>query len=54
MHADAGVGGAGSAGDEADSGFPGQLAVGFGHERGAALLAADDQTNALTRVVECI
>ena len=36
-----GVGRAGPAGDEADAGPAGQLAVGLRHHRGAALLAAD-------------
>ena len=45
VHAGAGVGGAGSARDEADAGLAGHLAVGFGHDGGAAFLAADHQVD---------
>ena len=41
VHADAGVGGAGAAGDEADAGLAGEFAVRLGHVGGAAFLAAD-------------
>ena len=37
------IGGAGSAGDEAHARPTGQLAVGVGHHRRAAFLAADDE-----------
>jgi len=50
VHADRGVGGARSPCDEADARLAGQLAVGFGHEGGAALLAVDDEADA--RVVQ--
>jgi hypothetical protein len=39
MDADGGVGGAGAAGDEAEAGLSGELAVGFGHEGRAAFVA---------------
>ena len=37
------IGGAGGAGDEAHARLPGQLAVGVGHHRRAAFMAADDE-----------
>ena len=45
MDADRGVAGAGAAGHQQHAGLAGELAVGLGHERGAALLAAGDQTD---------
>ena len=42
VHADAGVGGARTARDEADARLAGELAVGLGHVGGAAFLAAYD------------
>jgi hypothetical protein len=45
VHADRGIGRARAAGDEADAGLAGQLAVGIGHERRAALLAVDDEAD---------
>ena len=50
VHADRGVGGARAARDEADARPARHLAVGFGHERGAAFLAVDDEADA--RVVQ--
>jgi hypothetical protein len=43
VHADRGIGRARAAGDETDAGAAGELAIGFGHERGAAFLAVDDE-----------
>ncbi len=40
VDADRGMGGAGAAGDEADTGLAGQLAIGFGHVGGAGLVPA--------------
>jgi len=48
---DRGVAGAGTAGHQQHAGLSGQLAVGLGHERGAALLAAGDEAD-LRRIVE--
>ena len=45
MHADRGVGGARAARDEADARLARHLAVGVGHEGGAALLAVDDEAD---------
>ena len=45
MDAGAGIGGARAAGDQAEAGLAGELAIGLGHHRGAALLAADDEAN---------
>jgi hypothetical protein len=42
MHACAGIGGAGPAGDERHTGATGQLAVGLGHHRRAAFLLGSD------------
>ena len=50
VHADGGVGRPGAARDEADAGLARQLAVGLGHERGAAFLAVDDEAD--VRVVQ--
>ena len=52
MHADRGVGGAGTAGDEADAGLAGHLAVGLGHECRAPFLAVDHEAD--VRVVQRI
>ncbi|CFP48377.1 Uncharacterised protein [Bordetella pertussis] len=54
MHAYAGVGGARPARHEADAGLAGQLAIGFGHEGRAALLAADSQPDVLRIVAQGI
>ena len=54
MQADGGVGGAGAAGDEADAGPAGHLAIGLGHDAGAALLPAGDEADAVARVVKRI
>ena len=51
MHADRGVAGAGPARHQQHARLAGQFAVGFGHERGAALLAAGDEAD-LGSVVE--
>ena len=47
----AGIGGAGAARDEADAGFAGHRPVSAGHERGAALLTADDSID-FRRIVQ--
>ena len=54
MHADAGVGRAGAAGDEADARPPGELAVRLGHEGGAALVAAGHEADAVAVLVEAV
>ena len=51
VDADRGVAGAGAARHQQHAGLAGQLAVGLGHERGAALLAAGDEVD-LGRVEE--
>ncbi len=51
MHPDRGVAGAGAARHQQHAGLAGQLAVGFRHERRAALLAAGDQAD-LGRVIK--
>ena len=51
MDADAGMGGAGAAGDETDAGTAGQLAIGLGHVGGGPLVLADDGVD-LRRVVQ--
>ena len=51
VHAGGGVGGARPTGDEADTGPARQLAIGIGHHRRPALLAADGQGD-LRRIVE--
>lgn len=45
VHADRGVGRARTTGDEADARLARHLAVGVGHEGGAALLAVDDEAD---------
>ena len=50
MHAGAGIGGAGSVGDKADAGGAGELAMGLGHHRRAAFLAADEGADAVGTV----
>ena len=45
MDADRGVAGAGAAGHEQYAGLACQLAVGLGHEGGAAFLTAGDEAN---------
>ncbi|CFM02052.1 Uncharacterised protein [Bordetella pertussis] len=52
MHADAGVGGAGAAGDEADPRLAGQLAIGLGHVGRAAFLAADNGVDGAAMLVQ--
>ena len=52
VHADAGVGRARTARDEADAGTTGQLALGLGHERRPALLAAGEEADAVGVLVE--
>ena len=47
MEPDQGVGDAGAPRDEADSGPPGQLAIGLRHVGGAPFLPADDQPDAV-------
>jgi hypothetical protein len=42
VNADTGVGGAGAAGHHADAGPAGELAIGFGHVGGGALMFGDD------------
>ncbi len=54
VDAEARVGGARSAGREADAGPAGELAIGVGHVGRAALLAAGDQSDLLAGVVEGI
>ena len=54
MDADRGVGGAGSAGDEADAGLAGELAVALRHVGGAAFLPAGDDADAALRAVQRI
>ena len=54
VHADAGVGRAGTARDEADARAAGELAVCFGHEGRAAFLPADDQPHLLAHVIQRI
>ncbi|MNX91402.1 hypothetical protein D3C86_1234780 [compost metagenome] len=54
LHADAGVGSAGPARNHADAWPPRQLAVGFGHERGCALVAARHQADPFLFRVERI
>ncbi len=51
MDADRGVAGARPARHQEHAGFAGELAIGLGHERGAAFLAAGDEAD-LGRVVE--
>ncbi len=51
VDADRGVAGAGAAGHQQHPGLAGELAVGLGHERRAAFLAAGDEAD-LGRVVE--
>ena len=46
--------GAGAARDHANSGLPGELAIGLGHHRGAALLAAGDERHSLAQIIECV
>ena len=50
VDADARIGRPGAAGDEADAGPPGQLAVGFRHIGRAALLAAGDDADPVAHV----
>lgn len=54
MEADAGIGRARAAGDEADPWSSGQLAVGVGHHAGAALLAAGNEADPIARLIEGI
>ena len=54
MHADAGVGRARPARDEADARAAGQLAVGLGHEGGAAFVATGDEADAVAMLVEAV
>ena len=54
MDADGGVGRAGPARHEGDAGAAGELAVGLGHVRRAALLPADDERQPVGDVVERI
>ena len=51
MDSAAGIGRAGTTGDEGDAGAAGHLAVGVGHVRDPALLPADDGLD-LARVVQ--
>ncbi len=50
MHAHAGVAGARAAGDQADAGLAGQLAIGLGHVGGAGLVAAGDDPDAIGNI----
>jgi len=52
VHADGGVGRARAAGDEADAGLAGQLAIGFRHIGRAAFLPADDQVDRIAGIVK--
>src|SRR5512135_2734796 len=54
VHAYRAVGGAGSACHEEDPRLSGELAVGFGHVRCTALLAADDELQPVAHVVEAV
>ena len=51
---DAGISGAGAAGDEADTRPARELALRLGHESGAALLSAGDEADLLAVLVEAI
>ena len=52
MDPDAGVAGPRTAGDDADAGLAGQLAIGLGHVGGAGFLAAGDQADFVLDVIE--
>jgi len=52
MQPDGGVGGPGAASDKTDPRPAGQLAIGLGHDAGAAFLAADHELDAVLRIVE--
>ena len=54
VHADAGIGRARPAGDEADARSAAQLALCFGHEGRAALLAAGDEADAVAVLVKAV
>ena len=54
VHADARVGRARAAGDEADAGAPAQLALRVGHERGAAFLPACDEAHAIGVLMKAV
>ena len=54
MHADGGMGRAGAAGDHADAGLAGQLAVSLGHIGGAGLVAAGDDLDRVAHIGEGI
>src|SRR5207302_8180222 len=52
VHADRAVGGAGPARHEEHARLAGELAVGLGHVRGAAFLAANDELDLLPQIVQ--
>ena len=54
MHADGGMGRAGAAGDHADAGLAGQLAIGLRHIGGAGLVAAGDDLDFVAHIGEGI
>src|ERR1700712_4237557 len=54
VHADARIGGARPASDEADAGSSAELALRLGHEGSAALLPARDETDAISMLVEAV
>ncbi|MCY1351593.1 hypothetical protein D9M68_569550 [compost metagenome] len=54
MHADAGIGGTRAARAESQPGTAGQLAAGFGHDRGTAFLAADNKAQLVAAAMEAV
>ena len=54
MQADAGIGGAGPAGDKTDAGATAQLALRFGHEGRSALLPAGNEADVLAVFVKAV
>jgi hypothetical protein len=54
VHANAGVGGAGPAGDKTDAGPPAQLALGLGHEGRTTLLTAGDEADVVPVFMKAI
>ena len=54
MHANCGIGGAGSSGDRADARLAGELGVALDHERRAALLPANHEAEVFLVLVEAI
>ena len=54
VDADGGIGGAGAARNHQHAGLAGELAVGVGHEAGAAFLAAGDEADAITVSIQAV